>query len=87
MTIKAVLLDENMIYQRVDELEDESLLTPLHLPQITSCDLPPGTYRWLPEAGHFESVAWRASVDETRRKAMEDALNRGRRLKGARNSQ
>ncbi len=48
MTIKAALLDERGIYQRIDELDDEAKLTAQHLPQITECDLPAGEYAWQP---------------------------------------
>ncbi len=47
MRIKAALLDEQGIFLRVDELDDESQLTDRHLPTITECDLPPGRYRWI----------------------------------------
>ncbi len=48
MMIKAALLDERGVYQRMDELEDESKLTAQHLPRITECDLPAGEYVWQP---------------------------------------
>lgn len=47
MTIKAALLDEQGIFLRIDEVADEAALTERHLPQITTCDLPPGRYRWI----------------------------------------
>lgn len=45
--IRAARLDEGGIFQGVDELEDESKLTALHLRQIDACDLEPGKYKWL----------------------------------------
>lgn len=62
MSIKAALLDEQGIFLRVDELEDKSQLTALHLPQITACDLPPGRYRWVEqessEANPYGGAFW-----------------------------
>jgi len=55
MTIRAVLLDAPAaggmgVYLRVDELADETALTERHVPAISACDLPPGKYRWVPDA-------------------------------------
>lgn len=79
MTIAAALLDENGIYLRMDYLEDMTQLTERHLPTITSCDLPPGKYKWIwqeqnnPYGGYFEDVGWRSRVDETRLKAEQES--------------
>ena len=63
MTIKAARLDEQGVYQGIDELADASALTPLHLPQIEACDLAPGLYRWVPDVaaekgGAFWPIAY-----------------------------
>lgn len=58
MTIQAALLDDADVYLRMDELADESALTPRHLPQITVCDLPPGQYKWIAGAGEFGGAFW-----------------------------
>jgi hypothetical protein len=44
--MRAALLDADGVFQRIDDVAE---LTPLHLPQITQCDLPPGKYRWVPD--------------------------------------
>lgn len=65
MTIKAALLDEAGIYERIDELASAADLTPLHLPQITRCDLPPGRYRWIPTdnpANEYGGAFWDVEV-------------------------
>ena len=46
--MRMALLDADGIYQG---LVDTQEITPLHLPQITTCDLPPGKYRWVPDSG------------------------------------
>lgn len=48
MTIHAALLDERGIFLKIDTLKSKAGLTVHHLPHITSCDLPPGKYRWMP---------------------------------------
>lgn len=48
MTISAALLDAEGNFLRMDSLTSEKDLTDRHLPQITSCDLPAGVYRWVP---------------------------------------
>ena len=86
MTIKAALLDERGIYLRMDELEDDSELTALHLTRITVCDLPPARYVWIPDerlkpdrspinpyGGAFWEIEWLKRVTATHDKAIEDA--------------
>lgn len=68
--IKAALLNSEGVFERMDELGDASQLTPLHLPQISECDLPPGKYRWIADAsnpygGAFWSLAWLEHVAAT----------------------
>lgn len=59
MTINAALLDEHGVYLGMEQLEDESKLTARHLPSITSCDLPPGKYLWVPdERNAFGGAFW-----------------------------
>lgn len=63
MTVKAALLDERGVYLRMDELADETQLTAQHVPSITSCDLPPGQYKWIAEemneyGGAFWPIKW-----------------------------
>jgi hypothetical protein len=70
MTIRAALLDNDGVYLRMDELESEAQLTPLHLATITECDLPAGQYRWSPDpanpfGGAFQSIEWAAKVAAT----------------------
>jgi hypothetical protein len=79
MGIKAALLDEHGLYLRIDDLEDHSQITARHLPQIRSCDLPPGRYLWVPDerarpdgtrlneyGGAFWELAWLQRVSHTR---------------------
>lgn len=63
MTIKAARLDAAGVYQGIDELPDDSALTPSHLEQITRCDLQPGQYKWIADAnnpygGAFWPLKW-----------------------------
>ena len=67
MTLRAALVDADGVYLRMDELADEAALTPQHLPQITSCDLATGEYRWVPDernefGGAFWPLKWLARV-------------------------
>lgn len=63
MTIRAALLDADGVFVRMDTLADARQLTARHLPKITSCDLKPGTYRWVPDpansyGGAFWPIQW-----------------------------
>lgn len=73
--MRAALLDENGVFLRMDEVDTP---TARHLPQITSCDLPPGRYKWIPgdnpEGGQFVEVAWLERFEATRREAAEAAV-------------
>ena len=70
--IKAALLDAEGNYLGMVELAHQGLITERHLPQITACDLAPGEYRWVPDAGNpFGGAFWplkylavRAALDE-----------------------
>ncbi len=96
MAIKAALLDERGVFLRMDEVPSVADLGPRHLPQIVSCDLPPGAYLWVPDerkaangravnayGGAFWEVAWLKRVAQTRRdmaKAHAVAVKRKRRV-------
>ena len=56
--IRAALLDARGVYQRIDTLASAADLTPLHLPQITGCDLPAGEYVWIPADNQFGGAFW-----------------------------
>ena len=63
MTIHAALLDANGVFLRIDELASEADLTPRHLAAITTCDLAPGEYKWVPDdanpyGGAFWNITW-----------------------------
>lgn len=80
MSIKAALLDERGVYLRVDDLGDVSKLTPRHLPQIKTCDLKPGAYRWIPSdnakneyGGAFWSLDWLSRLTPEQAKQLEHA--------------
>jgi hypothetical protein len=49
-TITAALLDAEGYFLRMDSVAE---LTPLHLPEITECDLPPREYQWDADKRHF----------------------------------
>lgn len=49
MTVRAAKLNHKGIFVGMDELPEDHL-TPLHLRQITDCDLPPNRYRWVEDA-------------------------------------
>lgn len=66
--VKAALLDERGVFWRMDELEDESQLTALHLPKITECDLRPGQYRWQADAANPHGGAF-VPLPRSKRKA------------------
>jgi hypothetical protein len=68
MTVRAALLDENGVYLRMDEVASRAELTERHLAKITSCDLAPGAYRWIPDkdnpfGGAFWPLEWLARVE------------------------
>jgi len=76
MTVRAALLDAEGVYLRMDELADEAALTPQHLPQITSCDLAPGEYRWIADernayGGAFWPLKWLARCERDRQAVQE----------------
>ena len=76
--MKAALLDADGVFLRIDELASEADLTPRHLAAITSCDLPPGEYKWLPDAanpygGAFWNIAWLQKRDDTQAQAAIEA--------------
>ncbi len=59
MQIHAALLDEQGIFLKMDALKSKAQLTPLHLPQITACDLPPRAYRWVASpANEYGGAFW-----------------------------
>jgi hypothetical protein len=67
--IRAALLDADGVYLRMDELTDPGDLTARHLPQIQSCDLPSGQYRWIadennPLMGAFWPIKWLERVQD-----------------------
>lgn len=65
MTVKAALLDARGVFKGMAELADESEITPLHLPQITECDLPPDLYKWIDRPGNeFGGAFWPISFLE-----------------------
>lgn len=47
--ITCARINESGVFQGMESL-NESDLTPLHLPQITDCDLPVDAYRWVADA-------------------------------------
>lgn len=49
-TIRCASIDAQSVYQGMVEIDDAEL-TDRHLTSIPECDLPPGQYRWIPEAG------------------------------------
>lgn len=64
MTIKAALLDEQGIFLRIDELEDEAEITERHLPGITDCDLPAGRYVWRADPSNpYGGAFWPAPTN------------------------
>lgn len=82
MGIKAALLDERGIYTGMDEVAGVEDFGPRHLPQIVTCDLPPGRYLWVPDArtapdgrpanpygGAFWDLEWLRRIARTRREA------------------
>lgn len=76
MTVRAALLDEKGVYQRMDELADAKALTALHLAQITACDLPAGEYLWIADdknsmGGAFWPASWLASREADRQAVLQ----------------
>lgn len=89
MTIQAALLDADGVFLRIDELASEADLTPLHLAAITSCDLAPGEYKWVPDTanpygGAFWNIAWLQKQAATL--ALADIEQRKQALKNERSS-
>lgn len=92
MGIKAALLDERGIYTGMDEVASVEDFGPRHLPQIVTCDLPPGRYLWVPDdrtapngrpanpyGGAFWELAWLQRVARTRREAAAVRVKNARR--------
>lgn len=87
--VRAARLDADGIYVGMDEFDDESGLTPLHLPQITECDRPPGKYKWLADAGNpfggaFWPVEYLEKVERARSEAEAEASVKGEMTKRSR---
>lgn len=53
--MRMALLDADGVFQG---LVDAQEITPLHLPQITDCDLPPGKYKWVSDSGSPQGGAF-----------------------------
>jgi hypothetical protein len=85
--VKAARLDANGVYLGMDDLASPAELTPLHLAQITECDLKPGEYRWIQETGNpgnpyggaFWSIAWLDRIAQTAAKEEEVRIRRAER--------
>lgn len=78
--MRMALLDADGVYLG---LVDAQEVTPLHLPQITKCDLPPGKYKWIPDSGSPTGGAFwplkfikRLEQDKLDVKAAQDAAQR-----------
>jgi hypothetical protein len=74
--VRAARLDEAGVFQCVDDLP-EAELTPLHLPQIPECDLPPGAYRWDATAATFVALPKKSAEQQMKEPSTLRAIARG----------
>lgn len=96
MTVRAALLSAPAasgkgLYLRIDELAGVEALTECHVPTITTCDLEPGHFLWIPDerkrpdgspmneyGGAFWDLRWMREMARHRAKAETVHAQKGR---------